>query len=436
MRGTEILVRPSPLASRELPSNEHIARAARRVRERWPHLTPRPKDDDREALAMEMLLRVSKWNWEKCKKRRVTTAAFAVFDAERRGRPDLAPVRSFYVDEILATEDRDFLGDMLQVYLECFEPGTKHTRALSEALRARATDLTDRHAELLTEFPVFDLAEAPKAFARAMMRSPEPYKHLRKVGIEAPHRAGITLAAHTEFLRTIGPKLREREEIDRLFAWLCPTDFRVMQQGGREAVECLLRAWGDKTPPEDLRADLSERIISAYNDPRTHNGGIWTGFSSELRAILLRWLTKQDMLFFCDVVTHTQPNHMWAPRRDFWLSLYEDGRIDEAWVAFGSAARNYARDNLMRTGASDINRRFGRQHDRGSGTSLLIMRIGRKIVVDGCHSYKTHIFSMNEPSAPELYGRDYYCDTIRLKSHLSRPHHPIRAWEDWVLRNV
>lgn len=351
-------------------------------------------------------------------------------------RPDLAPVRSFYLDEILATDDRDFLGGLLQVYLECFEPGTKHTTVLAEALRSRAEDIPERHQKLLAKLPVFDVAAAPGAFARAMAQTHAPFALMRKAGIDAPHSAGITLAAHPEFLKHLAPTLRDPDEIDRLFAWLCPNDNRVLQQGGRDAVEHLLRAWGDETPPEDIRADLSERIISAYSDPRTHNGGIWTGFDPSLRAILLRWLTKQDMLFFCDMVTATQDNHMWPPRRDFWLSLYEEGRIDEAWVAFGSAAREFARTNLMRSGATDINRRFGRQHDRGGSTSLLIMKIGGKIVVDGCHSYKTHIFTPDEDAAPRLYGRDYYCNEIMRASTRSKSHSSIPNWEFWVLRNV
>ncbi len=35
---------------------------------------------------------------------------------------------------------------------------------------------------------------------------------------------------------------------------------------------------------------------------------------------------------------------------------------------------------------------FRSKTDRGAEHSLLVMRIGNKIVVDGCHSYKTHIF--------------------------------------------
>lgn len=191
-----------------------------------------------------------------------------------------------------------------------------------------------------------------------------------------------------------------------------------------------------QAPPDALRNELSEQIIAAWNDPRLHTGGIWSGFDPALRAVLLRWLTHQDMKFFCNMVTATQDSHMWPPRRDFWLKLYDDKMIDEAWVAFGSEARRYAQQNLVRSGKTDMNRRFGRQLDRSGSTSLLIMRIGNKIVVDGCHSYKTHIFRMDDKRAPKLYQATYNCDSIMRASRNSKPHNSIHIWSQWVLQNV
>ena len=184
-----------------------------------------------------------------------------------------------------------------------------------------------------------------------------------------------------------------------------------------------------------MRNEISEAIISAYNDPRTHTGGIWSGFDPGLKAIFLRWLTKQDMLFFCDMVTATQPNHMWPPRRDFWLRLYEEGGSTRPGSP-SAAPRETTRGGAFCSGTTDINRRFGHQTDRGGSTSLLIMRIGNKIVVDGCHSYRTHIFRATTRSAPKLYQRDYYCDDIMRAPKNSKSHNSIPAWADWVMRNV
>jgi hypothetical protein len=215
-----------------------------------------------------------------------------------------------------------------------------------------------------------------------------------------------------------------------------PKSGSQLETGAGPAIEALLSVWQHETPPDDVRHELSEAIVNAYNDPRLHRGGIWSGFDPQLRAVLLRWLTKQDMKFFCDMVTATQDSHMWPLRRDFWLDLYEDKMIDEAWVAFGGSARQFARSQLMQTGSENSNRRFGRQLDRGGSTSLLVMRIGTKIVVDGCHSYRTHIFRQDDPKAPKLYQTQYYCDEIMNNAQKSKSHSSIPSWKSWVMQNV
>jgi hypothetical protein len=326
---------------------------------------------------------------------------------------------------------------MLWVYVESFETGADHTLRLASALKIRQSDFSGKVAGLLSALPsLLSKRDAPAALAKIMMATADPFKQLREIGLRAPHASGLAQAAHSAFIKRIGPDLQASEERQRLFAWLMPQNGSVLQAGAGEAVEALLRSWRNRTPPEEVRHEITEAIIGAYNDPRLHQGGIWAGFDPELKGVLLRWLTKQDMKFFCDMVTATQNSHMWPPRRDFWLDLYEDGRIDEAWVAFGSAAREYAQKHLFKSQQANLGRRFGRQLDRGGSTSLLIMRMGNKIVVDGCHSYRTHIFRMNDPEAPKLYQYTYYCDDIMRSSKNAKSHSSIPNWKSWVLRHV
>lgn len=103
---------------------------------------------------------------------------------------------------------------------------------------------------------------------------------------------------------------------------------------------------------------------------------------------------------------------MWAPRRKFWLGLHDQKRIDAAWVAFSKEGVEFAR----RKGADNRFLRFGRQEAGGSrtNTSLLILKIGNKIVVEGSHSYKVHVFKDDHPKAPKLYEGRYDCEHIRL----------------------
>lgn len=437
MKASDTLSKRVVLDRRALTRPVDLSRAIDRVTQKWPDAIRTPQDNDREKLAQEMLQRVRSWNWSDLKTSRVTSAALAVFDKDRRDRNDLEPVRRFFFDEIRTRQPSAFLDAMVWVYIETFISDERHTRSLAAALTERRNSFGARIAGLVNRFPnLFEPSKAPTAVGQLMVEAEDAYVALRDLGFRSPHASGLTQAAHQVFVREIAGDLDKKSRREQLFNWLAPEAGNVLQTGAGMAVEALLEPWIETVPPDDVRDEISETIIDAYNDPRLHRGGIWTGFDPDLKSILLRWLTKQDMKFFCDMVTATQNSHMWPPRRDFWLDLYDDGMIEEAWVAFGSSARQYAQRLVKRSGDADLGRRFGRQHDRGGSTSLLIMRIGNKIVVDGCHSYRTHIFNRDDPNAPKLYRFDYYCDDIMRSSRNAKPHNSIPNWKGWVMRHV
>ena len=116
------------------------------------------------------------------------------------------------------------------------------------------------------------------------------------------------------------------------------------------------------------------------------------------------------MRLFLDVISKVEDSHMWAPRRDFWLGLYEQGRISEAWVAFSDEGAREA----QRLSSAEGNKvmEFGRQRQR-QNTSLLLMRIGKAIVIEGSHNYRVHIFRSSDPQAPAFYRKSYDCEDIR-----------------------
>lgn len=441
MRASDLLHDHHELNPRVLPPLDTIRRAVTTVLQRWPDAVVLPQDADRERMALDMLRRVNTWDWVGLKTSRITTAAVAVFDDKRCDRSDLAPVRQFYLDEIAERPAGSFLNAMVWIYIESFRPGAEHTAKLANALALRIKDFGARIQDLLIALPgLFGVDTAPEEVAQIMIEAPDPYTALKSIGWRAPHGPGLSQEAHSVFVRKIRTHLRKDSERNRLFKWLCPDRFSPLETGAGPAIEALLSVWREETPPDDIRHELCEAIINAYNDPRLHRGGIWSGFDPELRNVLLRWLTKQDMKFFCDMVTATQDSHMWPPRRDFWLDLYEDGKIEEAWVAFGKTAQRYAKMHLMGAGTSDIGRRFGRQIN-SDDKSLLIMKIGNNIVVDGCHSYKTHIFRRDDPRAPKLYDPTYDSVRIRQSSKKSQTHHwsernGLRSWETWVMQNV
>lgn len=434
---SEVLATRRNLQLPPAPEFKVLERTCEQVRDKYGEPTMVPEEAP-ERLIAEMLARIKAWDWRKVPMSFVARVGRLVFADPWRERPECDPIRTFLIDEVAVSTRSGFLNPLVQTYITTFSAQSAACRRLGQALERARERLGAQWRALLAEVPeFFDTARAAQALARKMMQMEDIWRGLRALGLRAPHAPGLMDAAHLAYLAQIGPKLTDRAEIERLLAWLRPAGQPPRATGAAEAIAALLRPWSGKAVPEDLRGLICERLIEIYGDPRPVPNATWLAVGEDNLALFRRWLTKAEMTFFIGVVNATQNSDMWPPRRDFWELLYRQGRIAEAWVAFPKPARDYARRNLQLWGQAN-ERRFGEQIAGGSrsNTSLLIMRIGDKIVVDGCHSYKTHIFDVKDPQAPKLYQRKYDCEDIRLRSNLSRAHNPIPNWSDWVLRHI
>lgn len=422
-----------------VPSLQKLRNAVDRVHERWQDVNVTSDSDERNKLAYMLSDYISDWpeNWppDEVRLSFVIAAASAVFDEERRERADLEAARNFLYEELGSQESSKFLFGMLRVYIESYAPGSQHSRALSKNLKKTAERTADSAKVLLSNLPeILDPDKGHVRLAARMYKMDNPFQELRQLGLRSPHGEGFMDFTHASYSDRVQEDLVSKDKIDGYFTWLRPRGGNAWEHGAVRGVEALIHPWLRSTPDDSIRSHLVETLIDMYGDPRIHQGGIWTGVADKYMKVIERWLTKEEMQFFIGVVNEAQTSdtiHMWEARRDFWLELYEDEIIDAAWVAFSEKATIIAR-NVVNTGEVDLAYdRFGWQRAR-TNTSLLIMKIGDKIVVDGCHSYKTHVFDHRDPMAPELFGEGYDCNEIMDRSPASKPHNSIPSWKSWV----
>lgn len=432
------LEKMGPLSPLSAPELRYLQAAAARVRERWPDVQLSGNEREREALAQRLKDRVETDEWEETRLSFVVAAASAVFDPERRERPDLARTRDFLYHEVKVSTSETLLSGLLRAYLESYTPKASHTSALATVLGEAGSRMGATGRLLLKEVPeILDPVSGPDRLAGRMSKMSNPYADLLRLGIRNPHGGGFMDLAHICLTTIVRPHLSERSLIDWYIGWLRPPGKDEARSAGAEtAIEALIHPWLDKTPEDKLRSYLVETLIELYGDPRIKSGGVWGGIDERYMAIVHRWLTREDMRFFTGVVDATQNDPMWPPRRDFWLKLYDEGLIDAAWAALSSEAFEYARQHLMRQDAKNAYTRVGFQKAR-KNTSLLIMKIGNKIMVDGCHSYRTHVFDITDPMAPKLFEEGYDCEEImrasdRRASGASKSHSSIPSWGRWV----
>lgn len=420
-----------------LPDLKTLESKKERILNRWPDVVVTPPEKDRERLVQEMRRRLKDSDWDDTKMSLVTSAARALFDDERRARVDLAKLREFYYEEILASTRRSFLDAMLSVYLVSYKPGAAHTQRLAAALKGAWSRVGARGRQLRQNIPkLLDPDRAPDAIAAKMKGMDDCWRGLQAIGLRAPHAPGLMDHAHLAFLDAIRPALKTRPTQELLFNWLKPEGQNARMSGAAESIVAVLDPWLKQNPSPDEVTFITESLIGLYGDPRVLAGGAWAGVPPNHLAVLMRWLTGENIRFFLDVVSAVEESHMWEPRRKFWLSLHEQKRIDAAWVAFSdSGARHAAK--ILRSRSTRNSLSFGYQTAGGIrvDTSLLILKIGGKIVVEGSHNYKVHIFRESNPRAPKLYLQRYDCEAIRqISGAEAKPH--LGDWQGWVLERI
>jgi hypothetical protein len=428
-------VRPGRL---ELLANGKLDSAVARIRDRWPDLPSMPAEADREKILRRFALRVQNGDCEGCTLAEAARALRITCLPEFR-QPIYQKALRLLLDEVRQQKKPLLISAAASSYVETWEQDSLYTRALVQRLSQIApSDFPARWRRLVAAFPsLFDATAAHLAVAERMVGSEDPWTELRTLGVPDPHGPGLWAAAQGEWLKRIEPMLATETGINRLLRWLRPDPARPALPAARAvaAIEALIRAWGERIPPEGLVDRITGRLSDLYGDPRLSLGGPWGAMDRGLLETYRRWLTGANLRLFLDVITEAErrytraeESHMWAPRRKFWLGLYEQGRIREAWPAFSPEASQVARDML---GRRNLRLEHGRQTGRSNNTSILIMRIGDKLVVEGSHNYKVHVFCAAARSAPSLYGRSYDCDDLRLTTKHGEVAH-IGYWQDRV----
>ena len=428
-------------SGRQLPqvtthvSLEPLRQAVRRIEKRWPDMAA-PDQRDREAIVQELAERLSSDNWGGCRLSLVCAGIRAAFDDERREREDLAELRAFYFREVAVTGHTSLLNAALATYLESFELNAGHTNEFAKVLESVWMRLAPRAKILLAQFPsLLDPQRIVDDIAQVMIEATQPYQRLVEMGVRSPHGPGLMNYAHLRFVRRISSELGDSGACDKLLDWLRPQGKPARRAGAAEAIDAIVRPWTRRDPPTDRQTVLTRRLVEMYGDPRRMSGDPWHRIEEAHRALFLRWLTGENLRLLFDAITDTNDSHMWSERREFYLGLHRQKRIDAAWVAFAPAGDRQARRILEGSGHGGVFE-FGRQLAGGSrtNTSLLIVKVGSKIVVDGSHSYKVHVFRQDDPRAPQLYLAEYDCERIRRSSPESKSHQ--KGWQHWVLMRI
>ena len=436
-----------------MPGLEPMREEIRKVHERWPG-PDESKDSlqNKMELARQLQHRVKKHDWNGVSVSDVIEAADAVFDSEIRTQfkfagiskvPKFSRAQKFLYREIGASHIQAFLSGMLRVYLESFEPGAEHSVALANALEGAQSRMDTSDQFLLEKLkPLLDPNDGHLKVARWMAEKPEPYSEVQRCGLVDPHGPGFMKHVHASYSSIMRDRLTTVGEVDRFIGWIRPQCKEPMRVGAKEAIEALVDPWLKKRVADDdeVLTHMVEVLTSrgVYGHPQSFDGhrAAWNSVEGAHRDFIVRWLTRENIEFFTNVITQShwkKPRviKMWEHRRNYWLKLHDRNLIGDACAAFSPSAMAIAHKMMAERGTSDVQDRFASQMTV-SDTSLLIMRIEDKVIVEGCHDFKTRIFGDDHPNVPSFREQNYDGRMIMGQAPMEKSHAALERWKDWV----
>jgi len=422
------------------PKLKYLIDAKTRILERWPDVIPKIEAGNEETIISRFLDILHENDWHDIRLNFVLRAFRVAFGRNFRDRPDVRPILDFVYAELDASTNKSLVNALASIYVSTYEPRGAHTIKLGRRLQRKRNLLNDRWQTLEARYTkFFDGGTAHEQVGMSMLDMEDPWIELKKIGIRDPHAIGLMDHAQDIYVEELGPRLKNLTVVEQLFKWLNPEPGKRRFAGSSKVIKTILGCWLSERPSDSVREIISERLVEQYNDPRTQRR-YWLGVDELYMNVIYSWLTRENLRFFTSVVDAAQKDRQWPPRKTFWLKLYDEGLIEQAWVAFCPSAERYARTHVAGAKSSnDGTKRFGRQTKGGSriNTSILLMKIGDKIVVDGCHNYKTHIFNIDDPLAPKLFQLAYDCDRdVMDLAYCSKAHNSIPIWREWVRHTI
>lgn len=187
-------------------------------------------------------------------------------------------------------------------------------------------------------------------------------------------------------------------------------------------IHALLHPWISKNPPQDILRSTLDFILKHFKDLRTADGGRnWVGVDEDAQRVFRKWLASKTLEQFFSIIKKTAKDDHWKYRHKFWKAYYEDGFIDDAWVALGKDSRSEAKsqsrhgDELIAANVKGV----GVKADH----SVLIFKVAGLIITEWSHDGKCRIWCESNRKSPAMYEMNYEAEKLRENENEGFNHH-------------
>lgn len=192
---------------------------------------------------------------------------------------------------------------------------------------------------------------------------------------------------------------------------------------------------------DSVRQPVQSYVLRKWQDPRMTGADVrWRGVSNEARAIFTRWITKEDLRFFFDVVAKACDDEKFEYRKAFWLAYLEH-------ISF---CRPVLRQNVERLFRNDRQtlqyyreRRPARLTGGSSNQHAFIIQMGNHTFVEFSTAAACYIY-VDTKQPFRLDYSTYHMDGLRsqpwaehrIRHYNSEDYYWQQRFADWIKNNL
>lgn len=391
----------------KFPEPKKIREAANRVAAMFDGEPQPPRPIDLERLAFKVWVLWQKERHEGLARldyRELKYVPWVFYFKKPRPVAEDAELTAALLDT-LAQKCRVAFSRLPYVYLLGCDPALAGTEKLRRTAHDFVVDYAGKRSQIRQwkEALVFLFApQGPGNTARWLIaRGGDPVGALGTLGVSGQLLAG-------EFVRRVA------REVVAAAAQSFPANLELsvkllVDESGRVRFQDVLceaaSLWipkADEYGSGEIRNRLQRFFLKYLGDPRWPGERMkWDRVSEEARRIITRWLAREDITFFFDVLSRAVEHHAWEYRREFWEAYLP--HIDATWVILSPDVEAVIGKQVEERIASGA---CGEFTGSNQGRSMLAIEMKGWVFVEWTHAGSCRIWPKHE--FPLVLGKRYY----------------------------
>lgn len=324
------------------------------------------------------------------------------------------------------------LHEFLRVY-PAFLPTFDDLRELLysivvESVSSSSVPSLQRWRQRCVEFGLL-ASEGAQSFVRKRVLGGDklPDDVLQQAGFDAGlARCGFLKTGVRAYLPQVD--VSDSDPLGRFLAVLeCEGKLRFEERSFRvEIATVLLRPFVDRDPEPKVKEQLQPFFLRLFGHPRPPSGLTgWYGVSEDFRNVVMRWLVKEAIDKFFQLVKETACDSHWRYRNSFWREFFDAGMISDAYFVLGRSATKLSKLQMTQDSTETTEGITGLLQGANSNQSVLLLRmsgIPGVTIAEWSHDGACRIWLDGNPNAPRLYEPTYRRHVLMSEADLSQPH--------------